>query len=253
MFGQTQRWFHDSCLGAGYTIDLLFRSVGQLPRLGRKAVEFWDQLILCVLGSMAVVFIIALFTGMIVALQTGQQLMEFGQEGLLGMIVAAGMCREMGPVFTALSLAGLVGSTYAAQLGTMKVSEEIDALEVQSIDPVYFLVMPRILALGLASVVLTVYADLIGIAGGALVAKSFFNVDTGLFFANAKDALDLKDLYGGLLKAFIFGTTTATVACSQGLRAKHGAAGVGNATLRAVVVSFIFIVVFDYFISWLLY
>ena len=253
MLAGTQRWFHDACLGAGYTIHLLLRTVASLPRLGRKRRDLWDQLLLCVLGSMAVVFVIALFTGMIVALQTGIQLKEFGQESLLGFIVAVGMCREMGPVFTALSLAGLVGSTYAAQIGTMKVSEEIDALEVQSIDPVYFLVLPRILALAIASVVLTIYADIIGIAGGALVAKSFFHVDTTVFFRNAREVLELKDVYGGLLKALIFGTTTAAVACSQGLRARHGAAGVGQATLRAVVVAFIFILVFDYFITWLLY
>jgi phospholipid/cholesterol/gamma-HCH transport system permease protein len=199
------------------------------------------------------VLIIAFFTGMIVSMQTGIQLQKFGQEGTLGFIVSAAMVREMGPVFTAISLAGLVGSTYAAEIGTMKVSEEIDALEVMSIDPVYFLVLPRLLALAIAAVVLTVYADVIGILGGALIAKANFNVAPTIFLKNAQDTLDLKDIYGGLFKSLVFGVTIATVACSQGLRTGHGAEGVGKSTLRSVVIGFIFLLVFDYFLTWMLY
>jgi len=249
---KAQRWFEESCSGAGYTIDLMLRAFLRIGQVGRKRRELLDQLVLCTLGSMGVVFIIALFTGMIVSLQTGLVLRKYSQEGTLGFIVAVGMCREMGPVFTALTLAGLVGSTYAAEIGTMKVSEEIDALEVMSIDPVYFLVMPRVIALGIAAVALTVYADLIGILGGALVAKAQFNVDLEVFLKNARDVLILKDIYGGLGKALVFGVTIAVVSCSQGLRAGHGAAGVGQATLRAVVVSFIFLLVFDYLLTWML-
>jgi len=249
---RAQRWFEDSCSGAGYTLDLLKRAFLCFGRLGRKRRELLDQLTLCTLGSIGVVFIIALFTGMIVSLQTGLVLRKYSQEGTLGFIVAVGMCREMGPVFTSLTLAGLVGSTYAAEIGTMKVSEEVDALEVMSIDPVYYLVMPRVIALGIAAVALTVYADLIGILGGALVAKAQFNVDLRVFLKNAQDVLVLKDIYGGLGKALVFGVTIAGVSCSQGLRAGHGAAGVGQATLRAVVVSFIFLLVFDYLLTWML-
>jgi len=250
---KAQEWFEDSCAGAGYTLDLFFRAAARLSQAGRKLEEIGRQVTHCTLGSMPVVFIVSLFTGMIVSLNTGAVLRDYGQEGSLGFIVAVGMCREMGPVFTALALAGLVGSTYAAELGTMKVSEEVDALEVMSIDPVYYLVMPRLLALSLASVVLTVYADAIGVVGGALVARSRFGVDVGIFLQNAQDALKLKDIYGGLLKALVFGMTTATVACAQGLRAGHGAEGVGRATLRAVVISFIFVLAFDYLLTWMLY
>ena len=250
---KAQAWFENSCAGAGYTLDLFFRASAQVALAGRKMSEIVRQLSLVTLGSMPVVFIVSLFTGMIVSLNTGAVLQDYGQEGSLGFIVAVGMCREMGPVFTALALAGLVGSTYAAEIGTMKVSEEVDALEVMSIDPVYFLVMPRLLALAMASVVLTVYADAIGVVGGALVAKARFGVDVGIFLQNGQDALKLKDIYGGLLKALVFGITTASVACSQGLRASHGAEGVGQATLRAVVISFIFILAFDYLLTWMLY
>jgi phospholipid/cholesterol/gamma-HCH transport system permease protein len=249
---QAQKWFEESCAGAGYTLDLLTKAFLQMSRVGRKWRELLDQLVLCTIRSLGVVFIIALFTGMIVSLQTGIVLRKYGQESTLGLIVAVGMCREMGPVFTSLTLAGLVGSTYAAEIGTMKVSEEVDALEVMSIDPIYYLVMPRVIALALASVALTIYADLIGILGGAVVAKAHFSVDLGVFLKNAQDALILKDIYGGLGKSLIFGITIAAVSCSQGLRAGHGAAGVGQATLRAVVVSFIFLLLFDYMLTWML-
>jgi phospholipid/cholesterol/gamma-HCH transport system permease protein len=250
---KAQHWFEKACAGAGYTLDLFLRALGQIVQIGRKRRETIDQLNLCTFGSMPVVFITALFTGMIVSLQTGQVLRDFSQESSLGYIVTVGMCREMGPVFTCLSLAGLVGSTYAAEIGTMKVSEEVDALEVMSIDPVYYLVMPRLIALSLSAVALTIYAIVIGIAGGALVARATFDVDFELFMKNGRDALKMKDVYGGLFKTFIFGTTIAIVACAQGLRADGGPAGVGRATLRSVVISFMLILVFDYLLTWMLW
>jgi len=250
---KAQSWFESACSGAGYTLDLLIRAAGQLVFIGRKRREFIDQLALCTLGSLPVVFITALFTGMIVSLQTGQVLRDFGQESSLGYIVTLGMCREMGPVFTCLALAGLVGSTYAAELGTMKVSEEVDALEVMSINPVYYLVMPRLFALGIAAVALTIYANVIGTIGGALVARANFDVDLEIFIKNGRDALKMKDVYGGLFKSFLFGTTIGTVACAQGLRAEGGPAGVGRATLHSVVISFMLILVFDYLLTWLIW
>jgi phospholipid/cholesterol/gamma-HCH transport system permease protein len=250
---KAQSWFESACAGAGYTLDLLLKATGQLVHLGRKRREAIEQLALCTLGSLSVVFITSLFTGMIVSLQTGQVLRDFSQEESLGFIVVVGMCREMGPVFTCLALAGLVGSTYAAEIGTMKVSEEVDALEVMSIDPVYYLVMPRILALGIAAVALTIYANVIGTIGGALVARASFEVDVSIFIKNGRDALKLKDIYGGLLKSFIFGLTIGTVACAQGLRAEGGPAGVGRATLHSVVISFMLILVFDYLLTWLIW
>ena len=246
---RAQKWFEDSCAGAGHTLELLLKVFGRLLLLPRKKHELLQQLILCVLGSAPVVFIVALFTGMIVSFQTGVVLRDYGQEASLGYIMAVGFCREMGPVFTCLTLAGLVGSTYAAELGTMKVSEELDALEVMSIDPVYYLVMPRVLALAVAAVVLTIYADLIGVLGGAIMARAKFGVDIGIFLNTAEESLKMKDIYGGLFKSMIFGMTIAAVSCSHGLRAGQGPAGVGRATLRAVVISFIFILAFDYLIS----
>ncbi len=252
-FMRAAQWFEESCAGAGYTLELFLRTAQAAGEARRRRPEVLHQLFLCTFGSMGVVFIIALFTGMIVSMQSGLQLQRYGQQQMLGFIVSAGMCREMGPVFTAFALAAMVGSTYAAQIATMKVSEEIDALEVMSINPIRFLVVPRVAALTISAVVLTIYANVIGIIGGALVSKSFFRVDFDIFFQNARDVLALRDIFGGLLKSLIFGATIAVVACSQGLRAEHGAAGVGRATLRAVVACVIFILVFDYFLTWMLY
>ena len=116
---KAQQWFEESCAGAGHAIDLFFRSMAMTSRAGRKRGEIFRQLAHVTLGSMPVIFITALFTGMIVSLQTGLVLRDYGQEARLGTVVAVGMCREMGPVFTALALAGLVGSSYAAEIATM--------------------------------------------------------------------------------------------------------------------------------------
>jgi len=129
-------------------------------------------MLLCGVESLPVVLLVALFTGMVVALQTGQALARFELEGTIGNVVAASICREMGPVFTAIIVAGRVGSAMAAQLGTMKVSEEIDALEVMSIDPNRYLVMPRVWSLLVMLPILTIFADLIGIVGGAVIGSA---------------------------------------------------------------------------------
>lgn len=250
---RAQLWFEASCHGAGHALDLLLRSVCLIPRMGKRWKETLHQTSIAIFGAMPVVFLTALFTGMILGLQAGLTLREFNQESAIGFLVSASMCREMGPIFTALPIAGLIGSTYAAELGTMKISEEIDALEVMSIDPVHFLVLPRIVALSVTCATLTIFADIIGILGGGLVGQAILNVDFDLYMKNAREALKLRDVYGGIFKAFIFGLVIASVACSQGLRAEHGAQGVGKATMKAVVISFVLVLLFDYILSWMIY
>ncbi len=252
-FLRAQSKFEASCYGAGHAVDLLLSSILILPRMGKRWKETLHQTASATFGAMPVVFLTALFTGMILGLQAGLTLREFGQESAIGFLVSASMCREMGPIFTALPIAGLIGSTYAAELGTMKISEEIDALEVMSIDPIRFLVLPRIIALAFTCAVLTIFADIIGILGGGLVGQAILNVDFNLYMKNAREALQLKDVYGGIFKSFIFGLSIASISCSQGLRAEHGAQGVGKATMKAVVISFILVLMFDYFLSWMIY
>jgi len=250
---RAQSWFEASCYGAGHALDLLLRSIFTMHKMGKRWKETFYQTYNAIFGAMPVVFLTALFTGMILGLQAGLTLKDFGQESAIGYLVAASMCREMGPIFTALPIAGLIGSTYAAELGTMKISEEIDALEVMSIDPIRYLVLPRIIALGITCTLLTIFADVIGILGGGLVGQAMLNVDFDLYLKNAKRVLTLHDIYGGLLKSFVFGLAIASIACSQGLRAGHGAQGVGRATMKAVVISFVLVLMFDYLLSWMIY
>ena len=178
---------------------------------------------------------------------------RLGQENLIGSIVAVSMTREMGPFMTALILAASVGAGMAAELGTMKVSEEIDALEVMGIEPPMFLVLPRLVAMAIMTPVVTVYTNILGILGGALISLLQYNVSLELFRNNALESLKAKDIYTGLLKAFMFGALIAVVACSQGLRARGGAMGVGQAVRRSVVVSYLLIIVLGYYVTFFFY
>ncbi len=247
-------------VATGYAIGLLNESLfhGAAGLLKPRSLrEIINQMYFCGVKALGVTTVVALFTGMIVALQTGILAKRWGQEEAIGMVVAASMCREMGPFITGIILTAMVGSSIAAEIGTMKVSEEIDALEVMSINPVKMLVAPRIVALTLMCTVLTVLVDLVGICGGALVARARLGVPFHRYFEYAqiplrnKDLFGLlpKDVYSGLFKAAVFGTVIATVACAMGLRAKGGALGVGNGVRITVVVSIILILVLGYFMT----
>ena len=235
--------------GAGENLVLMFRGLYWFKAAWKYRLAIAGQMLFCGVESLPVVLVVALFSGMVVALQTGQALAQFQLEGTIGNVVAASICREMGPVFAAIIVAGRVGSGMAAQLGTMKVSEEIDALESMSIDPVRYLVMPRLWALLIMMPILTVFADLIGILGGAVVARLQIKVSYYTFFDGVLTNLQLQDIYSGMVKALVFGLTIAAVSCQQGLNARGGAAGVGKATTRSLVFSFLLILLFDYFIT----
>ena len=228
---------------------LLARSVLWFRSIPSKRHEILRQMFLCGVMSFPVVLLVAIFAGAVLALQAGLTLRDYGIESKIGAIVSASMCREMGPIMTALILAGRVGSAMAAELGTMRVSEEIDALEAMSIDPVRFLVMPRLVAMLIMAPVLTAYADLIGVLGGALVAFHQVGVSYVSYYDNAYNALILTDINSGLIKAVIFGMLIAVIGCSRGLRAQTSAEGVGKATKDSVVVAFILIIIFNYLVT----
>jgi phospholipid/cholesterol/gamma-HCH transport system permease protein len=190
---------------------------------------------------------------MILALQTGLELRRFGLQANIGTAVAVVMAREMGPFMTALIIAASVGSAIAAQVGTMTVSEEVAALEIMSISPVRFLVMPRLAALIVMMPILTIYTNTIGLIGGGVVGSTQLEVSWVAYFDNAKLFAVNKDLFVGLLKAVVFGMVIATTACHQGFEAKEGAVGVGQATRRTVIISFLTILVLGYMISRLFY
>ena len=224
-----------------------------LLRGKRRWRQFFEQIVEIGYRSQIVVIITGGFTGAVLAAQALFQFALVDMETMGGVIVSIGMMRELGPTITGLMLAGRVGSSMAAEIGTMKVSEEIDALEIMGIDPARFLVLPRLIAMAVFTPLLTVYTSLIGIMGGAMTSLYQYGVSLQRFHTDAIQHLTTKDVYTGLLKAFIFGIVIAIVGCSQGLRAKGGAIGVGHATRRAVVVSYLLVIILGYYITFIFF
>jgi len=236
------------------TIMLIEAFLHTRSMLGSRArAEIAYQMFVSGIKSLGVITVVAVFTGMILALQTGLELRRFGQEMYIGTAVMISMLREMGPFMTALILAASVGSAIAAQLGTMVVSEEVAALEVMSINPVRFLVMPRLVALALMTPILTFYAAIMGVIGGAIVGYTQLGVSWAAYMSTATRYAENKDLYVGLFKALVFGVIIVQVACHQGFSTTEGAVGVGRATRRSVVISFLTILVVGYVITRLCY
>jgi phospholipid/cholesterol/gamma-HCH transport system permease protein len=244
-----------ACQGTGQGLLLLLGAAAQTPFLfsRRNREDVMRQLYLVGIKSLGVVSVVALFTGMILALQVGLELRRYGQENNIGTLVSISMLREMGPFMTGLVIAASVGSAIAAQMGTMTVSEEVAALDVMSINPLRYLMMPRLVALAVMMPLLTVYTNVLGMLGGALVGATQLGVSPEAYFDNAFRYAENKDLYVGLFKAFLFGLIIVTVACHQGFAATEGAVGVGRATRRAVIVSFLLILVVGYFVTRMFY
>jgi phospholipid/cholesterol/gamma-HCH transport system permease protein len=203
--------------------------------------------------SLGVITVVAVFTGMILALQTGIELRRFNQEVNIGTAVMVSMLREMGPFMTGLILAACVGSAIAAQLGTMVVSEEVAALEIMSIDPIRFLVTPRLVAMCVMTPLLSFYTCVMGVVGGGVVGATQLNVSWAAYMENATKFAETKDLYVGLLKALLFGIIITTVSCHEGFSTSQGAVGVGMATRRSVIVSFLLILIVGYIITRMFY
>ncbi len=248
----------------GYYILLFLREAGRATRITASAFKFipqfhrsWRelrrQLVMSGIKSFGVTSTVALFTGMILALQAGIILRSYGQEMRVGYLVSQTMFREMGPFMTALILAASVGSAMAAEIGTMAVSQEIAALEVMSINPIRFLVMPRLLALMIMCPILTLFTDLIGILGGGLVAYTQLDVSWTLYFENVRLMLYEKEIWVGIFKALVFAVLVAGLSCYEGMSAQDGAVGVGRATRRAVVASFLMILIVGYMITRMFY
>ena len=248
---KTLQFLHD--VGHAVTMTLEAFAFLRFAFSRRNRGETIAQLFIAGVKSLGVVTVVALFTGMILALQTGLELRRYGQEVYIGSAVAISMIREMGPFMTGLIVAASVGSAIAAQLGTMTVSEEIAALEVMSINPRRFLVMPRLAALMVMMPLLTVYSNLLGILGGGIVGETQLDVSFRAYMANAVQFAETKDLYVGLFKALLFGIIVTAVSCHQGFMATEGAIGVGRATRRAVIVSFLLILSIGYMTTRLFY
>lgn len=203
--------------------------------------------------SVAVVIVTAIFTGMVLALQTYTGFKRFGAEAMVGSVVALSMTREMGPVLTGLIVAGRAGAAMAAELGTMRVTEQIDALETLATNPVRYLIVPRFASSLIMLPALTVLADMVGILGGYMIAVWLFKMSSVVYWNRTWNFLYNEDVYNGLVKACFFGAAIALISCYKGFYTRGGAEGVGKATTGAVVVSFMTILISDYFLTaWLM-
>ncbi|HVN95463.1 MAG TPA: ABC transporter permease [Syntrophorhabdaceae bacterium] len=203
--------------------------------------------------SLVVVIITGMFTGMVLALQSSYGFKKFGAEGLVGVIVALSMTRELGPVLTGLMVTGRAGSAMAAELGTMRITEQIDALTVMALSPVKYLVVPRVVASFLMLPILTIVSDFIGIIGGYLVGVGLLGINEGAFMNRIERNLDLGDIYNGLVKAAVFGLIFSVVSCYKGYNTRGGAEGVGKATTEAVVIASVSILIADYILTSLMF
>lgn len=198
---------------------------------------------------MALVSLICFLVGMITALQSAYQLRQMGALSLIANLVGISVTRELAPLLAAIIVAGRFGSAIAAELGTMRVASEVDALEVMGIDPVRFLVVPRLVGLLIAMPCLTVFADLVGILGGFVVAVGLLDLGAGTYVSDTVDALELRDIFNGLVKAVVFAAIIGLVGCRQGLATRGGAEEVGRSTTSAVVRSIVLVIGADLFVT----
>lgn len=231
-----------------FGVDVL-RAVRHLPR---DAAVWVKQMRFMGVETLPIALLMGLFVGMVVALQTGYQLLQFQLQGIVGAVVGLSLAKEMGPVLTGYLVAGRVGAAMTAELGTMAVSEEIDAIRVMGVDPVEYLAMPRVLAALLMTPMLAMYVLAIGCVGGALISQSYIGVGWHEYFDNLFEQLTVGEIIRGQIKALVFGGIIGLVGCYKGFTTQNGAEGVGRNTTQAVVLAFILIVVADYLLSHLM-
>ena len=242
--------------GIGRAGSMTAQALAGIPQLfasRRRRRELVRQMFLMGIKSLPVISVVGMFTGMILGLQVGLELRRFNQEIYIGSAVMVSLLREMGPFMTGLILAACVGSSMAAQIGTMTVNDEIAALEIMSISPVRFLMTPRIAAMMFMTPVLSFYTCVLGVIGGGIVGLTQLNVPWDQYITMAMDIARVRDLFVGLLKALVFGVVITGVSCYEGFTTTQGAVGVGQATRQSVITSFLLILVLGYVITRLFY
>lgn len=238
-------WAVELCWYAGSLSVLLAQTVGGALTRALRRHAFLHELWKIGVQSWGIVFLSSLFIGMVLAFQSAYQMQRLAAENYIASLVALSIVREIGPVITALIVAGRVGSAIAAELGTMRVTEQIEALLTLAVNPVHFLVVPRFMAMVVALPLLTLWADAMGIVGGFLIGTLKLGILPSLYWKMTTIPLVYKDLTSGLLKAVIFAMIICVVSCFEGFRTEGGAEGVGRSTTVAVVTSFVLIIAAD--------
>ena len=235
-------------------IVLLFISVlGWMFRPPLRLRLIFKQMEFVGVRSIFVVVLTGMFTGMVMALQGYHGFRMFSAEGMVGATVALGMTRELGPVLTSLMVTARAGSAMAAEIGTMKVTEQVDALYVMAANPIQYLIVPRVIAGVIMVPFLTIISDFVGIVGGYFVGVGLLNINAGIFMKNITKMVELSDIFNGLVKAACFGLILSLVGCYKGFHTTGGAEGVGRATTEAVVLASITILISDYFLTALMF
>jgi phospholipid/cholesterol/gamma-HCH transport system permease protein len=204
-------------------------------------------------ASLIIALVTASFVGMVFTIQVTREFLKFGAGTAIGGVLALTLARELAPVLTAVVLAGRVGSAFAAEIGTMKVTEQIDALQILKTDPIDYLVIPRVVACALMLPVLNLLSFIMGMTGGLLIATSLYGIAQTVFINSAQNFLSVWDLISSILKSFVFGILIAVIGSSWGLTTTGGAKGVGQSTTTAVVTSLLAIFISNFFLSWLMF
>jgi len=238
----------------GEMIVLFWRTLLALPVAWRQRRKVLDQFFEIGNASLFMVCVLSFFIGGVIALQTGPVLVERGLASAVGGLVGISMCRELAPVMMSILIAGRIGSAMAAEIGSMRVYQEIDALRTMNINPIYYLVLPRLLAIAVALPLLVVFSILVGWLGGAIVAANNNRIDIGFqaFFMDLREIVALKDVANGVFKGFCFALVIGVVSCHQGLVTIGGPRGIGRSVTKAVVNSIVLIVILDYILTRLL-
>lgn len=232
---------------------MLFFSACYHMRAMPKLTHVFQQMSHLGVDSLPIVLLTILFTGMVMTVQSAHEFIKYGAQSSVGGVVAIAMGRELSPVLTGVVMAGRVGAAITAEIGSMKVTEQLDALRVMAVNPIAYLVVPRLLACVLMLPILVVFADVIGTIGGYLVATLYSGIGSFTYIHSIEVFAVINDITGGLVKSMVFGAIIAIVGCYKGLNTEAGAEGVGKATTSSVVSSIILIFVSNYFLSLMLF
>ena len=235
----------------GEIILLFWRTLLALPHAWRQRDKVFDQFFEIGNASLLMVCVLSFFIGAVIALQTGPILVERSLSSAVGGVVGIAIAKELAPVMMAILIAGRIGSAMAAEIGSMRVYQEIDALRTMNINPIHYLVLPRILAIAVALPMLVVFSVLVGWFGGAMVAdmNHLMEIPFRVFFADLRAIVELKDVCNGVFKSFCFAIIIGVVSCHQGLVTIGGPRGIGRSVTKAVVNSIVLIVIFDYILT----